>query len=69
MKHDKKSDTKRRGSITPRAMIKTRNFINVMGFTGLIQRQVLASWNINTVQKKYSVDCCVCFPSILYFTC
>ena len=35
-KHDKKDATKRRGSITPRALIKTRKFITVMVFPGSI---------------------------------
>ena len=30
----KKYATKRQGSIAPRAMIKTRKFITVMGFSG-----------------------------------
>ena len=39
----KKHATKIRGYIDPRALIKTRNFITVMGFMGLIHRQGLAS--------------------------
>ena len=53
----KNDATKRQGYIAPLAMIKTRNFITVMSFTGLIQRQGLSSWNINIVWNKYSVDC------------
>ena len=33
----------KRGFIASRALIKTRNFINVMGFPGFIQRQGLDS--------------------------
>ena len=44
-----KNTKERQGSIYPRALIKTRNFITVIDFTGLIQRRVLAScvtrWN------------------------
>ena len=57
------------GSISPCALINTRNFITVIGFLVLIQRRVISSWNINIVWRKYSVDCCVCLPSILHFTC
>ena len=64
----KKDATKIRGSIDPRDLIKTRNFITVMIFPGLIHRQGLASCNIKTICTKYSVDWCVCIPSILYFT-
>ena len=52
----KKDVTKRRVSIAPCALIKTRKFINVMGFTGLVQRIGLASWNINIVYNNISVD-------------
>ena len=68
-KNDEKICYERRGSIAPRTLIKTRNFITVMGFTILIQRQLLASWNINIVWNKDSVCCCVCLSSTLYFTC
>ena len=37
-KNDKKYTTKIQGSIDPRAMIKTRNFITVVGFAGIIHR-------------------------------
>ena len=36
-KRDEKHE-KKRGSITPHAIINTRNFITVMGFTGIFQR-------------------------------
>ena len=65
----KKRRHKRHGSITPRAMIKTRNLTTVMGFLGLIPRWGLAPWNINIVWNKDSVGFCVYLPSILYFTC
>ena len=65
----KKDATKRRGSIAAHALIKTRNFINVMGFPGLIQKQGLSLCNINIVWSKYSVDSCICLPLTLYFTC
>ena len=65
----KKHATKRQGSIAPRALIKTRNFIIVMCFPGLTQRQVLPYWGINILCHNFSVYCCVCLPSILYFTC
>ena len=45
----KNNDTEIKFSIDTRALIRTRNCITVMGFPGLIQRQVLASWNINIV--------------------
>ena len=63
----KKYATKRRGSIAPRALIKTRKFITAMGFTVLVQRGIIASYNIIIVWNKYSVDCCVCLPYTLYF--
>ena len=69
MKHDKKDATKRQGSIAPHALIITRNFIIVMGFPGLVQRQGLASWNINILCHNFSVGCWFCLPSVLYFTC
>ena len=53
------------GYIDPYALMKTRDFIIVMGFPGLVQRQVLASWNINDLCQNVSVDCFVCLPSIL----
>ena len=43
LKHDEKYATKRRGSVAWCALINTRNFISVMGFSVLIQRQGLAS--------------------------
>ena len=46
-KHDGKPATKIQGSIAPRDLIKTGNFITVMGFPGSIQRLGLASCNIN----------------------
>ena len=45
----KKYSTKRRGFITPRALIKTRDSITVVFFPGIIQRWGLASCNINIV--------------------
>ena len=39
----KKHATKIRGYIDPRALIKTRNFITVIGFPELIQKKVLAT--------------------------
>ena len=48
-KHDAKEATKRQGYIAVCALIDTRNFITAMGVPGLIQRQRLASWNINIV--------------------
>ena len=68
-KHDKKDDTKIQGSIDPHALIRTRNFIIIMGFPGLFQRQGLDSWNINILCHNFSFCFCVCLPSILYFTC
>ena len=38
-KYDEKYATRIKGSSAPRALIKTRNFITVMDFPGLIQRQ------------------------------
>ena len=65
----KKDATKRQGYIFPHDLIRTWNFIFIMGFPGLIQRKVLSSWNINVLCHNVSVDCFVCLPSILYFTC
>ena len=44
--------TKRQVYISPHDLIKTGNFITVMGFPGLIQRQGLASWNIKIYRKN-----------------
>ena len=51
-KHGEKDDTKRRGSISPRSLINTRNFIIVMGLPELIHILVLASCNINIMLKR-----------------
>ena len=64
-----KDTTKIQGSIAPHEIMNTRYFIIFVGFPGLIQRQGLASWNINALCHNVSVDCCVFIPSILYFTC
>ena len=64
-----KNMLKIQGSIAPRALINIGNFINVMGFPGLIHIQGLSSCNINIAWNKYSVDCCICIPSTLYFNC
>ena len=61
--------TKIQGSIATHALIRTRSFIIIMGFPGLVHRQGFASWNINIPCHNFSVDCCVCLPSILYFSC
>ena len=45
----KKNATEIQGSIAPHALIKTRNFLAVMVFPGLIQRQGIALWNIKIV--------------------
>ena len=55
----KKYTTKIRGSIAPRDLIKTRNFITFIGFSWFIHIRVLASWNINIVWNKYSDGWCV----------
>ena len=60
---------KKQSSIAPRVLIKTRNFIIVMGFPGNNQRQGLDYWNINILCHNFLVDCCVCLSSIIYFTC
>ena len=65
----KKDATKRQGSIAPYTLIRTINFIIVMGFPGLFQRKGLTYGNINILWNKDPVDLCVCLPSILYFTC
>ena len=67
-KHDKKYSTKRQGSVASHALIRTRNFIIVIGFSWLIQRQGLYSWNIKIICHNFSVNP-FCLPSILYFTC
>ena len=69
MKHDKKDATKSKGCIAPHALIKIGVFIIIMGFPGLIYGQGISSWNINILCHNVSVDCCVCIPSVLYFTC
>ena len=56
---------KKRGSIDPHALIKTRKFINVMGFPVIIQRRGIDSWNINIVWKI--VQLVYVFASILSF--
>ena len=61
--------TKRQSFIATYALIRTRKFTIVISFPGLIQRQGLASWNINILCHNVSVGCCVCIPSILYFNC
>ena len=43
----KKYATKRQDSIAPHTLIRKINGIIIVGFPGLIQRQGLASWNIN----------------------
>ena len=60
-----KDATKGKGSIAPHALIIARNFIFVMGFSGLVQRQWFVSWNINIICHNFSVDNCVYLPSIL----
>ena len=60
-----KKDEKKRGSIDPHALIKTRKFINVMGFPVIIQRRGIDSWNINIVWKI--VQLVYVFASILSF--
>ena len=45
-KHEEKYATKIQGSIAPHALMKTRYFINVTGFPGLIHQQGLVSCNI-----------------------
>ena len=47
-------------------MIRTINFIIVMGFPGLVQIQVLASWNINILCNNFQLI--VVFVSPPYFT-
>ena len=61
----KKYTTKIQGSIAPHAMIIKRDFIIVMVFPGLFQRQGLDSWKTNIICHNFSVDCCVCLTSIL----
>ena len=48
---------------------KNKNFYYCHGFSGLIQRHGLDYWNISSICQKISVDCCICLPSTLYFTC
>ena len=64
-----KDAAKRQGSIATHALMKTRDFIIVVGFPGSIKGQVLAYWNLNSLCHNVSVYCCVCLPSTLYFTC
>ena len=51
-----KDARKRLSSLSPCDMIKKRNFINVLGFPGLIQRRGLNSWSIKIVWDFFSVD-------------
>ena len=62
----KKDATKIQGSIDPRALIKTRNFITVVGFLGFIHRQGIASWNINIICHSFQLI--VVFFSLPFFT-
>ena len=57
-----KDATESRGYIATRSLIKTINFITVIVFPEIIQRQVLASWNTKIVWNKYSIDCFSCLP-------
>ena len=68
-KHDEKYATKIWDCIAPRSLIKTGKFITVMGFPGLIKIWIIDSRSINILRNKGSLDCCVCLPSTLYFTC
>ena len=61
--------TKRKVSIATHDLMNKRDFIVVMGFPRLVQQQGSASWNINIICHNFSFHCCVCLPSILYFTC
>ena len=63
MKHDKNMLQKVNNYIAPHPLIRTRHFSIVMGCPGL------ASCNINILCNNFSVDRCVCIPSIIYFTC
>ena len=45
----RKDATNRKGYIYPHSLIRTRNFIIIMGFTGLFQRLGLSSLNINII--------------------
>ena len=60
----KKYATKKQGYIAPHALIRARNFMIVMVFPGLIQRQVFYSWKINIICHNFSFDSCVFLPSI-----
>ena len=60
-----KDTTKRRVSISPHAMIKTRNSITDMGFPGSIHRRGLDSWNIKIAQKN--IQFIFVFVSLLSF--
>ena len=62
-----KCAAKIKGFIDPRALINTGNFIIAINFPGLVQRQLLASWNINIIWNKGSAYFCDCIHSILYF--
>ena len=62
----KKDTTQRQGSIAPHALIKTRNFIIVMGFPVLVQIQGLASWNISIICQIFQLI--VVFIYLPYFT-
>ena len=56
-----KDATKRQGYIVPHALIRTRYFIIVMCFPGLVKRQGLASWNIKIYVTIFSILLCL-FP-------
>ena len=68
-KHDDKICYKNKRFYRSTCSDKEKKLYYCHGFPGLIQRWGLALRNIKIVRNKDSVDCCVCIPSILYFTC
>ena len=57
---------KKWGFIAPHTLINKRNFITVMGFSGIIQRWGIPSWNINILWTF--VQLIYVFSSIISFT-
>ena len=52
-KYGQKDTTKRKDYINPHALIRTRSFIIVVGFTGLVKIQGLSYCNINILCHKF----------------
>ena len=62
----KEGATKRKGSIDPRALINTRNFVIVMGFTGFFRDEELPNLTSRLYGTNIQLD--NVFVSIVSFT-